>query len=146
MSSYDNLVVGRIANCNLTDEDFDQIDPNDLEAIDIQWNMEMLTRRGKRFMQRTGRSGIGGNYRTGLGFDKSKVKCFDCHNYGHFARECEKRKQPASGFTRPSSPRGFNQNNPRPFNQHYHIQDKEKSSSQPHTPKALISTSENEYD
>ena len=89
----------------MIDENYDQIHPDDLEEMDIQWNMAMLTRRAKRFLQRTGRPMIGNNSRSGVGFDKSKVKCYNCHNYGHFARECERSKQPASGFSSPSTPK-----------------------------------------
>nr|GEV98858.1 reverse transcriptase domain-containing protein [Tanacetum cinerariifolium] len=45
----------------LDNEDLQQIHPNDLEEIDL---------------------------RERIGFDKSKVECFNCHKRGHFAREC----------------------------------------------------------
>ncbi|GJY53584.1 ribonuclease H-like domain-containing protein [Tanacetum coccineum] len=43
----------------LDNEDLQQIDPGDLEEIDLR-----------------------------IGFDKSKVECFNCHKRGHFTREC----------------------------------------------------------
>nr|GEV22200.1 putative ribonuclease H-like domain-containing protein [Tanacetum cinerariifolium] len=46
-------------------EDITQIDEDDIKEMNIKWNMALLT-----------------------GFDKSKVKCFNCHKMGHFAREC----------------------------------------------------------
>nr|GFD11931.1 ribonuclease H-like domain-containing protein [Tanacetum cinerariifolium] len=36
---------------------------------------------------RTGRN-LGANGPTSMGFDMSKVKCYNCHRKGHFAREC----------------------------------------------------------
>nr|GEZ06331.1 hypothetical protein [Tanacetum cinerariifolium] len=36
---------------------------------------------------RTGRN-LGGNGPTSIGFDTSKVECYNCHRKGHFAREC----------------------------------------------------------
>ncbi|GJZ72402.1 hypothetical protein Tco_0636253, partial [Tanacetum coccineum] len=36
-------------------EDLEQIDPDDLEEIDLQWEMAMLTIRARRFIKRTGR-------------------------------------------------------------------------------------------
>nr|GEX75843.1 ribonuclease H-like domain-containing protein [Tanacetum cinerariifolium] len=44
-------------------EDINQIDEDDMEEMDIKWNMA-------------------------AGFDKSKVECFNCHKMSHFAREC----------------------------------------------------------
>ncbi|GJT64207.1 hypothetical protein Tco_1015687 [Tanacetum coccineum] len=36
-------------------EDLEQIDPDDLEEIDLQWEIAMLTIRARRFIKRTGR-------------------------------------------------------------------------------------------
>ncbi|GJU58857.1 hypothetical protein Tco_1236623 [Tanacetum coccineum] len=36
-------------------EDLEQIDPNNLEEMDLQWEMAMLTIRARRFIKRTGR-------------------------------------------------------------------------------------------
>nr|GEU82487.1 hypothetical protein [Tanacetum cinerariifolium] len=47
----------------------------------------MLTMRARRFLQRTRRN-LGANGTTSIGFDMSKVECYNCHRRGHFAREC----------------------------------------------------------
>ncbi|GJR21715.1 ribonuclease H-like domain-containing protein [Tanacetum coccineum] len=47
----------------------------------------MLTMRARRFLKNTRRKlTINGNQT--IGFDKSKVECYNCHKRGHFAREC----------------------------------------------------------
>ncbi|GKA68430.1 ribonuclease H-like domain-containing protein, partial [Tanacetum coccineum] len=38
-----------------TQKDLEQIDPDDLEEMDLQWEMAMLTIRARRFIKRTGR-------------------------------------------------------------------------------------------
>nr|GFC33085.1 hypothetical protein [Tanacetum cinerariifolium] len=53
--------------------------------------MTMLTMRARRFLQRTGRN-LGANGPTSMGFDMSKVECYNCHRKGHFARECRSPK------------------------------------------------------
>ncbi|GJU86459.1 hypothetical protein Tco_1294005 [Tanacetum coccineum] len=37
-----------------TEKDLEQIDPDDLEEMDLQWEMAMLTIRARRFIKRTG--------------------------------------------------------------------------------------------
>ncbi|GJX92520.1 putative ribonuclease H-like domain-containing protein [Tanacetum coccineum] len=59
----------------------------DLEEMYLRWQMAMLTMRAKRFLKNTGRKlTINGN--EFIGFDKSKVECYNCHKKGHFGKEC----------------------------------------------------------
>ena len=88
IASYENYIQGKISDPTNFDEDYDQVDPDDLEEMDLQWQMAMISRRVKRFMNRTGRKFVGKN----VGFDKAKVRCFNCQSYGHFSRECHKAK------------------------------------------------------
>ncbi|GKA03779.1 ribonuclease H-like domain-containing protein, partial [Tanacetum coccineum] len=70
----------------LDNEDLQQIHPDDLEEMDLRWQMAMLTMRARRFLKKTGRKfSVNGNET--IGFDKSKVECYNCHKMGHFARE-----------------------------------------------------------
>nr|GEW95718.1 hypothetical protein [Tanacetum cinerariifolium] len=69
----------------LAKEDLEQIDPNDLEEMDLHWEITMLTIRARRFMKRTGRRLDMNGQR--IGFNKTNVECFNCHKHGHFARE-----------------------------------------------------------
>ncbi|GKC60608.1 ribonuclease H-like domain-containing protein [Tanacetum coccineum] len=47
-------------------EDLEQINADNLEEMDLKWQVAMLTMRVKR----------------------TKVECYNCHRRGHFAREC----------------------------------------------------------
>nr|GEV59392.1 ribonuclease H-like domain-containing protein [Tanacetum cinerariifolium] len=62
-----------------------QIDVDDQEEMDLKWKMAMSTVRTRQFIQRTGRN-LGANRPTSMGFDMSKVECYNCHMKGHFAR------------------------------------------------------------
>nr|GEW37675.1 hypothetical protein [Tanacetum cinerariifolium] len=57
------------------------------DAINLRWNIAMLTMRARRFMKNTRRKLDMAN-KERIRFDKSKVECFNCHKRGHFAREC----------------------------------------------------------
>nr|GEX83044.1 hypothetical protein [Tanacetum cinerariifolium] len=59
---------------------------DNLKEIDLKWQMAMLTMRARRFLQRTGRN-LGANGTTSIGFDMSKVECYNCHRRWHFTRE-----------------------------------------------------------
>nr|GEV64375.1 uncharacterized mitochondrial protein AtMg00810-like [Tanacetum cinerariifolium] len=75
----------------LDNEDLKQIYVNDLEEMDLKWQMGMLTMRPRKFLQKTGRN-LGVNGPTLMGFDMAKVECCNCHRKGHFARECRSPK------------------------------------------------------
>ncbi|GJU01371.1 hypothetical protein Tco_1111709 [Tanacetum coccineum] len=64
-----------------------KIDDDDIEDMDIKWNMDLLSMRADRFWKKTGKKiTIQGS--DVAGFDKSKVERFKCHKLRHFAREC----------------------------------------------------------
>ncbi|GJV32415.1 reverse transcriptase domain-containing protein [Tanacetum coccineum] len=65
----------------------DRIDADDLEEMDLKWQMAMLTMRARIFLNKTGRK-INANGSETIGFNKSKVECYNCHKKGHFTREC----------------------------------------------------------
>nr|GEV53148.1 hypothetical protein [Tanacetum cinerariifolium] len=67
------------------------IDVDDLEEIDLRWQMAMLTMRARRFLQKTSRN-LRANGPTSMSFDMSKVECYNCLRKGHFARECRSPK------------------------------------------------------
>nr|GEY74433.1 hypothetical protein [Tanacetum cinerariifolium] len=67
--------------------DINQIDEDDIEEIDIKWSMALLSMRAYKFWKRT-RKKISIQGSDVAWFDKSKVKCFNCHKMGHFARKC----------------------------------------------------------
>nr|GEU83205.1 hypothetical protein [Tanacetum cinerariifolium] len=75
----------------LDNEDLKQIDVDDLEEIDLRWQMAMLTMRARRFLQKTGRN-LANKRVTTMRFDISKVECYNCHRKGHFAQECRSPK------------------------------------------------------
>ncbi|GKF02567.1 plastid delta12-fatty acid acetylenase [Tanacetum coccineum] len=74
-------------NPQLANDDLQQLHPDDLEEMDLRWQMAMLTMIARRFLKNTGkRITVNGN--ESIGFDKSKVECYNCYKRGHFAREC----------------------------------------------------------
>ncbi|GJX18660.1 putative ribonuclease H-like domain-containing protein [Tanacetum coccineum] len=64
-----------------------QMDGDDLEELDLRWQVAMLTVRVKKFIQRRGRN-MDFKEKRHVSLDKSKIECYNCHRKGHFAREC----------------------------------------------------------
>nr|GEX80747.1 hypothetical protein [Tanacetum cinerariifolium] len=75
----------------LDNKDLKQIDPDDLEEMDLKWQMAMLTMRARRFLQKTRRN-LGVKGTETIGFDKTKVECYNFHSRSYFARECRASK------------------------------------------------------
>ncbi|GJU86477.1 hypothetical protein Tco_1294023 [Tanacetum coccineum] len=72
---------------HLDNEDLEQINTDDLEEMDLKWQVAMLTMRVKRFLKKTGRN-LNFNGKETVGFYKTKVACYNFHmtlleNAGH---------------------------------------------------------------
>ncbi|KAI3808208.1 hypothetical protein L1987_24156 [Smallanthus sonchifolius] len=91
MSCYDALISGNLTPVSFQPDDLEHINPDDLEKMDIDWCMAMLTLRAKRLIKRTGID----RFKQGktLGFDIKKVRFYNYDQLGHFARNC---KEPSS--------------------------------------------------
>nr|GEZ86701.1 ribonuclease H-like domain-containing protein [Tanacetum cinerariifolium] len=64
---------------------------SNLPNVDSLSDMAMLTMRARRFLQKTGRN-LGVKGTETIGFDKTKVECYNCHRRGHFAKKCKASK------------------------------------------------------
>ncbi|GJT74927.1 ribonuclease H-like domain-containing protein [Tanacetum coccineum] len=62
------------------------LDEFDLEEIDLKWQVAMISMRMKKFYKKTGRK-LQFDAKEPVGFDKTKVECYNCHKTGHFARD-----------------------------------------------------------
>ncbi|GJY89647.1 putative ribonuclease H-like domain-containing protein [Tanacetum coccineum] len=82
-----NLCHNQPNSPQLAREDLQQIHPDDIKEMDLRWHIAMLTMRARSFLKNTGRKLTVNGNKT-IGFDKSKVECYNCHKRGYFAREC----------------------------------------------------------
>ncbi|GKB23083.1 retrovirus-related pol polyprotein from transposon TNT 1-94 [Tanacetum coccineum] len=60
-------------------QDLDAIHEDDLEAIDLKWQLSLLSVRAKKYYQRTGKK---------IFINANNIAGYDCQKLGHFAREC----------------------------------------------------------
>nr|GEW00120.1 reverse transcriptase domain-containing protein [Tanacetum cinerariifolium] len=58
-----------------------------VDDVMFSFFVAMITMRVKKFMKKTGRS-LNFTGKEPVGFDKTRVECYNCNKKGHFAREC----------------------------------------------------------
>ncbi|KAL7607895.1 hypothetical protein Lser_V15G14224 [Lactuca serriola] len=87
VNCYNVLVAGELPH-QLSFADLDPIHPEDVEEMDITWQIAMAVFRAKQFAKKTGKNNWGMNADKKVGFNKGKLRCLNCHETGHFARDC----------------------------------------------------------
>nr|GEU36449.1 hypothetical protein [Tanacetum cinerariifolium] len=71
----------------LIHEDLEQIYSDDMEEMDLRWQMAILTMRARRFLKKTERKFTFNGNET-INFNKSNMECYNCHKRRHFSKEC----------------------------------------------------------
>nr|GEU59976.1 retrovirus-related Pol polyprotein from transposon TNT 1-94 [Tanacetum cinerariifolium] len=79
--------VSLVASASTGAEDLEQTDTDNLEEIDIKWQVAMLNMRVKRFIKKIGMM-LDLNGKETVGCNRTKVECYNCHRKGHFIRDC----------------------------------------------------------
>nr|GEZ18955.1 ribonuclease H-like domain-containing protein [Tanacetum cinerariifolium] len=62
--------------------DLEQINDDDMEEIDLKWQVAIISMRIEKFYERTGRK-LQFDTKDLVGYDKTKVECFNCHKMGY---------------------------------------------------------------
>ncbi|GJV17797.1 putative ribonuclease H-like domain-containing protein [Tanacetum coccineum] len=82
LRAFENDVKGSTASSSNT-QNVAFVSENTITTNDVA----MISMRMKKFYKKTGRK-LQFDAKKPIGFDKTKVECYNCHKTGHFAREC----------------------------------------------------------
>ncbi|GJZ24473.1 hypothetical protein Tco_0561932 [Tanacetum coccineum] len=81
-----SFFANQFSGLHLDHKDLDQLDEFDLEEMDWKWQVAMISMRLKKFYKKSGRK-LHFDAKEPVGFDKTKVECYNCHKKEHFASE-----------------------------------------------------------
>nr|GEV83828.1 hypothetical protein [Tanacetum cinerariifolium] len=100
-SSYTDEIIHSFFSNQSSDPqlDYDDLEHinDDMEEMDLKWQVAMISMRIKKFHKRTGRKlqfdikdpvgrKLQFDTKDPVGFDKAKAECFNCHKIRHFVR------------------------------------------------------------
>ncbi|KAK1429938.1 hypothetical protein QVD17_12293 [Tagetes erecta] len=87
MASFQAYQGSHLSQMDVVLQDLFEMDPVDVEEMDLNWQMVMVAYRTQKHAY------VNQSYKPHanktVGFDKSKARCFNCNQYGHFSRECK---------------------------------------------------------
>ncbi|KAJ0884265.1 putative transcription factor interactor and regulator CCHC(Zn) family [Helianthus annuus] len=83
------FVAGKIQPPSWPLNDLYQYHPDDVEEMDITWQMAMAAFRAQKFANKTGRNRWGSSFSNSANVPM-KLRCYNCHEIGYLARNCPK--------------------------------------------------------
>ncbi|MFS7937074.1 putative transcription factor interactor and regulator CCHC(Zn) family [Helianthus anomalus] len=84
------FVAGKLDPPRWSMDNLDQIHLEDVEEMGITWQMAMAAFRAKNFVRKTGRNKWQGLTFTGPTKMSFELRCYNCHEPGHLARNYTK--------------------------------------------------------
>ncbi|KAK1411414.1 hypothetical protein QVD17_37963 [Tagetes erecta] len=87
MASFQAYQGSHLSQMDVVVQDLFEMDPVDVEEMDLNWQMVMVAYRTQKhaYVNRSYKP----HANKTVGFYKSKARCFNCNQYGHFSRECK---------------------------------------------------------
>src|SRR5919199_1430778 len=91
VNSFHGLLAGDLGPDDVTAEDCLQGDEDDIEKMDLEWQMAMVSYGIQKYQRKTGRT-LTFDPKKKMGLDVSKARCFRCNRLGHFIKNCPEPK------------------------------------------------------
>ncbi|KAM0049924.1 putative transcription factor interactor and regulator CCHC(Zn) family [Helianthus debilis subsp. tardiflorus] len=86
INSFNAFLAGELISSTELTPEVNQVVEEDLDELDVAWNLAMSAFKADKFTKRYGRRPM----HASPNFLKNKLRCYRCYEPGHFARDCKK--------------------------------------------------------
>ena len=94
VNCFEAFVAGDLTHAGLQSTELNQYHHEDIEEMDISWQLAMAVFRAQQFVNKTWKNNWAQRDGKKLGFNSKNMRCYNCHEPGHKAKECTKPRVP----------------------------------------------------